>query len=250
MSCKVYLGDCRDVLKILEKGSVDIVVTSPPYWGLRDYKTKPIIFDGLSGCKHNWDIETKSGDMKFRGKNSIVGNYANPEIWSGNNKGHFCSLCGAWRGQVGLEPTPELYLKHLLDFFSDIKLKLKAKGNCFVNLGDTYWGGKGKNGYELPNEAIERKSKGQTIQNFYNVPWYMEMRPNNGKHDVIKTKSLYMIPERFAWGMIERGWILRNKNVWYKPNHMPESVKDRLTKSYEFIYHFVKRGNTTITLMR
>ncbi len=118
MACKVYLGDCRDILKTLEKEGVDIVVTSPPYWALRDYKTKPIVFDGLPYCRHKWDIQTKSGNMKFRGKNSIVGNYANPEIWSGNSKGRFCSLCGAWKGQLGLEPTPELFIKHIQEVFT------------------------------------------------------------------------------------------------------------------------------------
>lgn len=162
---EVRIGDSRQLIHGLADKSIDCVVTSPPYWGLRDY-------------------------------------------------GH--------PDQIGLEKTPEEYLKTMLDFFDDVKLKLKDEGNCFVNLGDTYGSGSGggatKSKKQKSNEGSLLK-RGATI-----------------------SKCILMIPQRFAWGMIERGWILRNEIIWAKPNRMPESVTDRLTKSHEVIWHFVKQG--------
>jgi DNA modification methylase len=139
------------------------------------------------------------------------------EVWGLRDYGH--------PEQIGLEPTPEEYLQNLWTVFDGVKVALKDTGNCFVNLGDTYSsrsgglasGDYGKLGYDGRAPAIKQS-----------------------KTD-LPDKCLCMIPERFAWGMIERDWILRNKIVWHKPNHMPESVTDRLTKSYEVVYHFVKQ---------
>ena len=166
------IGDSRQLIKELFDKSIDCIVTSPPYWGLRDY-------------------------------------------------GH--------ADQIGLEKTPEEYLKTLLDLFDEVKLKLKNEGNCFVNLGDTYWGsGRGED---------KKYGAGRDTSNSPNG----SNNPAKGKHPFLKSKSLVMIPQRFAWIMIEHGWILRNEIIWAKPNHMPESVTDRLTKAHEVIYHFVKQ---------
>lgn len=162
----IQIGDARKLIKKVGNQFFDCVMTSPPYWGLRDY-------------------------------------------------GH--------DDQIGLEDTPEKYLKTMLNLFDDIKLKLKDTGNCFVNLGDTYAGSGGAGGDYNKGGLKE----GQ--------PRYKQSESN------LQAKCLCMIPERFAWGMIEDGWILRNKIIWHKLNHMPESVTDRLTKSHEVIYHFVKQ---------
>lgn len=223
---EVQIGDSRRLIHGLKDKSIDCVVTSPPYWRLRDYKTEPIIFDGRLDCEHEWKGFVRSG---ISGGNSPKvysrkGNLPNMQAFDDQEQ-TFCSLCGAWHGQLGLEPTPELFIKHLLDFFDDVKLKLKDEGNCFVNLGDSYstrsggmnQGSWGKLGCDNERGAIKQSKT--------NLP----------------DKCLCMIPPRFAWGMIERGWILRNSIIWAKPNHMPESVTDRLTKSHEVIYHFVKQ---------
>jgi len=160
----LQIGDSRKLIHGLTDASIDCVMTSPPYWGLRDY-------------------------------------------------GH--------SDQIGLEKTPEEYLKTMLDLFDDVKLKLKDEGNCFVNLGDTYGSGSGGGATESKKQ---KSNEGSLLKRGASIP-----------------KCLLMIPQRFAWGMIERGWILRNEIIWAKPNHMPESVTDRLTKSHEVIYHFVKQ---------
>ncbi len=232
MTCKVYLGDCREVMKTLqkEKESVDLVVTSPPYWGLRDYKTEPVVWDGRSDsdCKHEWCIETNAGDIRFRGNSSIVGNNANPEIWNGNGKGHFCSLCGAWRGQLGLEPNPEFFIKHLLDVFDLVKSVLKDTGCVFVNLGDTY-------SNSGSNSQPTHTSFGRLTKAGYKTKGHRA----NG----LPPKCLCMIPQRFAWGMIEHGWILRNVIIWHKVNCLPSSARDRFTVDFEYLFFFTKSKN-------
>ncbi|MDF1589868.1 MAG: DNA methyltransferase, partial [Gammaproteobacteria bacterium] len=122
--------------------------------------------------------------------------------------------------------TPEKYLETMWLLFDDIKLKLKNIGNCFVNLGDTYTGSGNGYGSIDPKNRTLCESGGN------------EKPP---KYNALPSKCLLMIPQRFAWGMIERGWILRNEIIWHKPNHMPEPVTDRLTKSHEVIWHFVKQ---------
>lgn len=127
-------------------------------WGLRDYKTEPIIFDGLPDCEHDFSIKIRRNNDKSGGHGNVEEGLAS-KICNAQDSVRFgeptqlCSLCGAWRGQLGLEPTPELFIKHLLDFFDDVKLKLKDEGNCFVNLGDTYSGS--GNGYG----SIDPKNK-------------------------------------------------------------------------------------------
>ncbi len=112
-----------------------------------------------------------------------------------------------------------------LDAFDLVKPILKSTGSVFINLGDTYSSSGSNN---QPNHI----SFGKLTNPGYKT---------EGHRANLPPKCLCLVPERFAWGMVERGWILRNKIVWYKPNHLPESVKDRLTKSYELIYHFVKQ---------
>lgn len=234
---EVQIGDSRKLIHGLKDKSIDCVMTSPPYWGLRNYKTEPIIFDGATECDHVWgeDIVKKQSG----GTNNKIGNNCDDRIHY-ESKTNFCSLCGAWLGQLGLEPTPKLYLNHLLDFFDVVKLKLKDEGNCFVNLGDTYWGGGNASGH---TEDTKQFGTSNTLGKSY-----VTKPVAIGKHPVLKAKSLVMIPERFAWGMIERGWILRNSIIWYKRNHMPESVTDRWTKAHEVIYFFTKQQKNYFNL--
>lgn len=233
----VRIGDARVLIKEIRDKSIDCVMTSPPFWGLRDYKTEPIIFDGLLECEHDWSLYSRPNGGGRPTESAQVGATKGDVQRIYGYKANFCLKCGAWRGQLGLEPTPELFIKHLVDFFDDVKSKLKDEGNCFVNLGDTYFGsGCGTNDYRTPLSISLSRPE------LYDAP-----RPQNEKkHPDLKPKSLCMIPQRFAWGMIERGWILRNEIIWAKPNHMPESVTDRLTKAHEVVYHFVKSSKTLL----
>ncbi len=131
-------------------------------------------------------------------------------------------------GQLGLEPTFEEYIDKLCTVYDEVKRVLRKDGTCFVNLGDTYnagrsggWAG-GKHGISKPENAPN-----QSGVNVKNIP----------------TKSLCLIPERFAIAMVNRGWILRNVIIWHKPNPMPSSAKDRFTVDFEQVFFFVKNND-------
>lgn len=138
-----------------------------------------------------------------------------PPYWGLRNYNH--------PDQIGLESTPEEYLTNLWHVFDLVKPILKDVGNCFVNLGDTY--------NQIKHGNTDLKNKRANSNTFI-----------KNKCKSLPDKCLCMIPQRFAWGMVERGWILRNEIIWHKSNHMPESITDRLTKSHEVVYHFVKKG--------
>ena len=207
---KVLIGNAYHVLQKMEEQSVDCIVTSPPYWQVRDYGTEPVVWPGQMDCSmfhraHDWrEIVTPArGGV---GRNSYIGACKDGAT---NNRGHptvsqRCRTCGAWCGQLGLEPMVEDYVRHLCMTFSQAWDVLKDTGSLWVNIGDTF----------STNDSCG-----------------------------VKRKSRCMIPERFALLMCETGWILRDSIVWKKGNNpMPENVSDRFTaKSYEMCYRFVKQ---------
>jgi DNA modification methylase len=131
-------------------------------------------------------------------------------------------------GQLGNEPTFELYIERLCDVFDEVKRVLKKEGTCWVNIGDTYFGGCGG------PSSWERKSR--------NIEWREKSERNPHRRDKgYPSKCLTLVPFRFAIEMINRGWILRNVIIWHKPNCVPESVKDRFTTNFEYLFFFVKQ---------
>ena len=225
MTIDLQIGDNREVILKYPDNHFDCVMTSPPYWGLRDYDTQSLIFDGDHSCEHKWDADLIINRGHPGDKSTLVGTQ------TANNFGSFCSKCRAWKGQLGLEPTPELFIKHLVDTFDIIKTKLKDTGSVFINLGDTYWGGGNASGHT--DDTVQFGTSHTLGKSFVTKPV--------AKGKEFKAKCLCLIPERFAWEMINRGWILRNKIIWKKTNPMPESVTDRFSKTHEIIYFFVKQ---------
>lgn len=236
---ELLLGHALDILKTMPDESVHCIITSPPYWGLRAYGTEPQIWlNGKESCaEHTW-----SGNASHHRGQVPQTKWANVDAVAqgGNATTDTCSVCGAWRGELGLEPTPELYAAHLVQIFHEAKRVLRNDGTLWLNLGDSYWGGKGRSGYELPHEAEERKGRGETFQTAHNVPGYMDMRPADGKHPIIKPKDLCGIPWMVAFALRADGWYLRSDIIWSKPNPMPESVIDRPTKAHEYVFLFSK----------
>ncbi len=224
---KIYNSDIMPTLKEMADESVDCAVTSPPYWALRDYGIEPSIWDRDEKCHHKWGvgIKTKRESHHGEGKSTLRdGNVSPNENWNKGAKGDgqlssFCSLCNAWHGSLGLEPTFELYIKHLCDIFDEVKRVLKKTGTCWVNLGDTYRGTKVGN-------TESRKNPNVVTDSF---------KKSGGQE-----KSLCQIPNRFSIEMTNREWILRNELIWHKPNCMPSSATDRFTVDFEKIFFFVK----------
>ena len=144
---KVYAGDCRHMTDI-EDNSVHCVVTSPPYYGLRRYKgLEDLVWRGREDCPHEWG-EDKIVKRGTPGNlSTLVGTQTAPLSKEAGNQGAYCQLCGAWRGQLGSEPTIELYIAHLVEVFREVKRVLRPDGVAWCNIGDSMAGsgqGKGK----------------------------------------------------------------------------------------------------------
>lgn len=143
-----------------------------------------------------------------------------------------------WRGELGSEPTIELYIDHLILVFGECKRVLRPDGTLWVNIGDTYCNAKGKaknpGGRVGPNTCFHSKHKEAGV-----IP-LKRLNISEAKAQGLQDKSLCGIPERFVLAMLERGWIRRNTIIWHKPNPMPSSAKDRFTVDFEYVYFFVK----------
>jgi DNA modification methylase len=152
-----------------------------------------------------------------------------------------CSLCGAWRGQYGLEPTPELYVEHTLMWLREVRRVLRKDGTLWLNLGDGYWGGKGQSGAREPKEDAARYVSGQSLQRGeYTVGVDKATRPSDGRHPVLKPKDAVLMPFRVALAAQAEGFWVRSVIIWAKPNPMPESVRDRPTDAHEYIFLLTK----------
>lgn len=136
-------------------------------------------------------------------------------------------------GQLGLESDLDEYLNKLLAVFKEVRRVLKANGVLWVNIADRY-AGSGKGGSAYPQNAA--KYKQGSNKGACNSPEMAKIKSN------LPAKSLMLIPQRFVLAMQAEGWIVRDDIIYEKTNPMPESVKDRLTNSYEHIFMFVKKS--------
>lgn len=233
MVVKILNGDCREMLKTLPDNSVNCCITSPPYYGLRDYGTAKWE-GGNPDCDHN-NLPECDRDPKNPNANSHIGRYNRVK----------CYKCGAVRvdRQIGLEQSPEEYVENLVNVFREVKRVLKNDGTLWLNLGDSYWGGKGQSGSGNPKEQEIRNNNGESLNKAYHqIAGDKLTRPTDGKHAVIKPKDLIGIPWRVAFALQADGWYLRQDIIWSKNNPMPESVRDRCTKSHEYIFLLSKSG--------
>jgi DNA modification methylase len=211
----ILLGDVLDQLATLPDESIQCVITSPPYYGLRDYGTAT--WEGGSpDCDHQGKpMATKASINKNCGTGEDVKNAASREFFK-----DICGKCGAKRidKQIGLEATPQEYLAKMTLVFREIRRVLRKDGTAWVNMGDSYSSGstpQGKNG-----QMADRSVSSARIS-----------RPPIGQ-----PKQLMGMPWRLALALQDDGWILRQDIIWAKPNPMPESVTDRCTKSHEYIF--------------
>jgi DNA modification methylase len=237
MKAEFICGDAVTELKKLPEKSVQCVVTSPPYWGLRNYSTHPILWSGeLPLCEnHIWQTalprrERHTGDVVNLESKQATSAGTQHELPSTN----ICSVCGAWRGELGLEPTPELYVKHLVQIFREVWRVLRGDGTLWLNLGDSY----ASNGCYL-HSWMERHPEKKHLHTT-NAERYKDTPAFRGGEYAIKAKDLVGIPWRVAFALQSDGWWLRSDIIWAKPNPMPESVTDRPTKSHEYIFLLTK----------
>lgn len=161
----ILVGDSRQLLKEIPDQSFQMCVTSPPYWGLRDYGIK---------------------------------------------------------GQIGAETTVDAYYADLVAIFREVRRTLRDDGTLWLNIGDSYTSG-GRTWRDTDEKNIARGMD-------YRAP----------TPDGLKPKDLIGVPWRLAFALQADGWYLRTDIVWHKPNGQPESVKDRPTRSHEYVFLFSK----------
>lgn len=177
-SHQILIGDCLELLRGMPDKSVQCCVTSPPYYGLRDY--------GVDG-------------------------------------------------QIGLEETPAEFVARLVAVFEEVRRVLRDDGTCWVNMGDSY-----------AAQGISGLNKGwaERAADYSGGGHRAEASRNRAPKQLppgLKQKDLIGIPWRLAFALQDAGWYLRQDIIWNKPNPMPESVRDRCTKSHEYIFLLSKK---------
>jgi len=214
---KIEFGDCRETMRRWKEQGIkaQTCVTSPPYFGLRDYGTAKWE-GGDDDCEHSISMPTKWNDPK-RGTSVL-----RPETAHRGGSSTHCHKCGATRvdSQLGLEETPKQYIDAMVEVFRCVWDVLEDDGTLWLNIGDSYngSGGQGTKPNIMSKEAAEGRG-GKAI-----------------KVDGIKSKDLIGIPWMLAFALRADGWYLRQDIIWHKPNPMPESVQDRCTKAHEYIF--------------
>jgi DNA modification methylase len=227
----VMAGDCRAVMAAMEPESVQSVVTSPPYFGLRDYGIEPSVWGG-EAHEHEWATAARKTEQTNNAR------WQHLEGGNGHNRFHnagtdpddervfgtfttgFCP-CGAWLGVLGLEPTVGLYVAHMTEVFQAVRRVLRKDGTVWLNLGDSYATAGGARAYGSTDGAVGRGDAPGDLR-----------RPPPG----LKPKDRMMVPARVALALQADGWFLRDEIVWAKPNPMPSSVTDRTTPAHEMVY--------------
>jgi DNA modification methylase len=232
---RLYQGDVLDVLREMDEGSVQTCVTSPPYWGLRDYGTAS--WEGGSDvCDHVVrSAPTEPSDPGIRAS-TLGGGKRTTTAQSGARNAYreTCGKCGARRvdAQIGLEPTPGEYVARMVEVFREVRRVLRDDGTLWLNLGDSYAANGGAHGGRDDNQhgvgARRAHESGAADK-------HARVAPAGLKH-----KDLVGIPWRVAFALQADGWWLRSDIIWAKPNPMPESITDRPTRSHEYLFLLTK----------
>ena len=242
---KIIQGDCIAGMKTLPDGCIHTCVTSPPYWGLRDYGTGT--WDGGDfSCNH---IDDAALSERLRQKKSMisVGERIDGSTRTrvhdeqiGNTIQHrdVCPKCGAKRidAQLGAEKTPEAYVENMVMVFREVRRILRDDGTVWLNLGDSY--ARNGGGVESKMNSIDKMGVGQKATYLAGA-----MQTINKVPFGLKSKDLVGIPWRVALALQADGWWLRQDIIWHKPNPMPESVEDRCTKAHEYIFLLSKKSH-------
>src|SRR5262245_34090154 len=233
MQPEVLIGDCREILPRLPGASVHCVVTSPPYFGLRDYGTG------------HWEGGEAQCDHRVR-------RWDGPKQTQGAQSGHAAGRdrldradchCGARRidRQIGLEESPEEYLETLVAVFREVKRVLRDEGTLWLNMGDSHaQGGKPATTKELAGDRERAKGRHYPTDAFAGYPGWNRAAGTAGNR--YKPKDLLLMPFRLAMALQADGWYLRSAITLCKQNPMPESVTDRPTQATEMLFLLSKRA--------
>ena len=238
MKVKILEGNCIDALKSLPDESVHTVITSPPYFGLRSYGTNPQVWGGQVLCKHVWEGKRTKRPNASGGQNSKKLKTKGTENFQASvdykDRAGYSDVChcGAWRGELGMEPTPQLFVKNLVTIFKEVWRVLHKSGVLWLNISDSYNGSGGAGGDYNGNglKAGQAKYPGRKIPG-------------------LKSGDLCGVPWMLAMALRDDGWYLRGSQIWckglsfcssYSGSVMPESVTSRPTRSHEYVFLLAK----------
>jgi DNA modification methylase len=255
----LYHGNVTDVLARLPEKSVHCCVTSPPYWGLRDYGTGTWE-GGDRACDH------LKPPVAYIGKKStlMTDGRANP----GHQDGHkytsgteqfkgTCGKCGATRvdRQLGSEPSPDCgtqgkaqcgrcFVCSMVAVFRGVRRVLRDDGTLWLNLGDSYAGNAVGHNPDAPSN-VRRREEGNHVEGNFSVASQRIHDRQTGQRNTaaasgLKSGNLVGVPWRVALALQADGWVLRQDIVWHKPAPMPESVRNRCTKAHEYVFLLTK----------
>ncbi|MCP4540601.1 MAG: site-specific DNA-methyltransferase [Chloroflexi bacterium] len=241
MTVRILVGDCRKRLEEIASESISLVVTSPPFYGLRSYSVKPTVWGGAGDCRHVWGDELPSrpgagnhpdrpSGFQQKSQAGQSGALAQMKVAT-TSGGAFCQHCNAWRGTLGNEPSIDLYVSNLVGIFQQVRRVLTKTGCCLINLGDSYstQGGSNANPNRQINTGQRQAVDGGSV-------------PDKSRSGVVglKIKDLCGIPWRVALALQADGWWLRSEIPWIKRNPMPGSQTDRPTTAHEHIFLLAK----------
>jgi len=213
---RIFHGDALETLRTLPDASVNCCVTSPPYWGLRNYGTAEWE-GGDEECDH---LAPKAGGTGPASRLQVE--VKRKDFESGGQYRNTCKKCGATRidRQLGLERTPDEYVAKMVEVFREVRRVLRDDGTLWLNMGDSYASDSKGTGGPSEKQLSNHGSR------------YEARRLDHG----LKVKDLVGIPWMLAFALRSDGWYLRQDIIWSKPNPMPESVQDRCTKAHEYIF--------------
>jgi len=192
---QILQGDCLEVMRGLKPEIFNTCVTSPPYYGLRDY--------GVDG--RGW-----------------------PAVEYQPMPGLPALAVSEWEGCLGMEPTPEMFVAHIVLIFREVRRLLRDDGTLWINFGDSYAANGQPGQSNLAALGQQYRGGGHKRDDV--------VKPKKFIPTGLKAKDLIGIPWRVAFALQADGWYLRQDVIWHKPNPMPESVRDRCTKAHEYIF--------------
>lgn len=233
--CRIICADAAEGLKKLPDESVHCMITSPPYWGLRDYGTAEWE-GGDPQCQHS--VGGQVEDSKAPG--AITGG-VRPGV-----DASVCRKCGARRLdlQIGLEMTPDEYVTRLVAVFREAKRVLRKDGTLWVVVGDSYAGSWGNSGNRPELDGQTQGQRDKNCDYIHRGGWdgRRERPPSSYKQPGLKPKDLCMVPERLALALQADGWWVRARVPWVKQNGMPDSTEDRPSSpsSVEYVWMLSK----------
>jgi DNA modification methylase len=222
------------VLATLPACSVHTVVTSPPYYGLRDYGTAQWE-GGDAACDHVRPVTYLASTLGASTGGRSPETHARSIGAQTTPYRDVCGKCGARRidRQLGLEATPEAYLAAMVEVFRAVRRVLRDDGTCWVNIGDSY--ASQPAGNRIPSGISQNTPKRLATD--------LERYNTQGKSwGDAKPKDLLLMPARLALALQADGWWVRSDIIWHKPNPMPESCTDRPTSAHEHVFLLSKRA--------